>query len=1209
MKHSAFVIALLSAVLLPSLTAPGQSIVAGPVHRRATAFAISGPLVTMPAEASRSQPGRIDFLSVIATSPMPDALLSFNGIANEDNAITYSLLFAPADMIGAVGPNDYVQAVNSLLRVYDKSGIPRTPPVKLSTLFAPLNTTCALRNDGLPNVLYDQFADRWVISQVCSAFPPFRQMIAVSRTSDPTGEYYAYEFVMPNVKVNDFPKMGQWGDAYLMATDEFFGADFAGSGIFAFDRERILAGDPAAGYVYFSLGSDSPVRRRGALPADVDGMAAPPPTAPALFGTYTADEYGDAADAIRLWELSADFDDPFASTFSEADGSPINVTPFDPTSPFGRADIAQPPPGEYLDSQSDRIAHRLAYRNFGTHEALTVNQTVRSSAAGSPYRAGLRLYELHRISGGGFQPISQAAIGDVTSSRWIGAAAQDHEGNTALQYNFVADDKKVSIHYTGRLATDPPNELLPEKTLIEGTGVQRAFGFRWGEYAGMSVDPFEGCTFWLTNAYYTLASQKFSELGWLTRIAAFKFDACEPLQTSTLNGTVTDAATSRPIGGAIVSVADFSRHSMATGNYGPLIIPPGQVIVTGAAKGYRTASMPVTALPGGTNSVGFALEPIPVISAVEMFISAESCKIDGGADPGETISLDVTLRNDGARSAIGLTAQMLQGVGIESPGPVQDYGIIPPGAEAVRTFTFTLSSSLKCGAVARPLLRLTEGGEQLADIVLALQTGKQAIAFSENFDGVTAPDLPAGWLTTSSPNHQLWRTSTARIASGANAVFSPAPHQMGINELVSPAFEITSPDAQISFRNWYELETTFLRNRLYDGSVLEIQIGGGEWQDILAAGGSFLEGGYDGIIDTCCSNPLGGRSGWSGRSGINQMSEFIDTIAAVPASAAGKSVRLRWRIGTDIGSFREGQYLDDILVTDGYTCSCGAPQSFAPFDFDGDGRTDLSVARPNSEPGAPDFRVINSSKGELSAISFGSTGDVPANADFDGDGRTDIAIYRPSTGEWWIMQSSDGTVRAMRFGLQSDLPVPADFDGDGRSDMAVYRPVTGEWYIYRSSDGTVMTVRFGVAEDQPLPADFDGDGRSDIAVFRPSNGVWYIYRSSDAGVTYTAFGLPGDRPLATDFDGDGRADIAVYRPASGIWYLLGSTAGFSAVRFGVAEDQPLTADFDGDGLADVAVYRPSSRIWYYLQSSNWEVRAFEFGGAGEVPLPGIYVGQ
>jgi hypothetical protein len=593
---------------------------------------------------------------------------------------------------------------------------------------------------------------------------------------------------MPNVKVNDFPKMGQWGDAYLMATDEFLGADFAGSGIFAFDRTRMIAGDPDAGYVYFAIGTDSPVRRRGSLPADVDGISAPPKGSPALFATYTADEYGDAADAIRIWELTPDFDDPWSSTFSEAAGSPISVAPFDPTSPFGRADIAQPPPGEFLDSQSDRIAHRLAYRHFGTHESLTVNQTIRTSPPGTTYRAGIRLYELHREASGVFQPATQATIGDDTSSRWIGAAAQDRAGNTALQYNFVSDEKKVSIHYTGRLASDPPNELRPEKVLKDGTGVQRAFGFRWGEYSSMSVDPFEGCTFWLTNAYYTQESQEFSELGWLTRIAAFKFDECEPLQTAAISGTVTDAATSQPINGAVVRVAEFSRHSTATGNYGPLIIPPGPVLITADAKGYRSASHLLTATPGGIYTVDFPLEPVPVITAAAMSISAESCKLNGSADPGETISLDVTLRNNGARAAAGLTAQMLPGGGIESPGPAQDYGTLQPGAEAVRTFTLTVAASLKCGAVARPVLQLTKSGEPLGDVNLKLQTGKQAIALAENFDGVTAPGLPVGWSTSSSANHQLWRTSTSRVTSGTNAAFSPAPHQMGINELVSPAF-------------------------------------------------------------------------------------------------------------------------------------------------------------------------------------------------------------------------------------------------------------------------------------------------------------------------------------------------------------------------------------------------------------------------------------
>jgi len=141
---------------------------------------------------------------------------------------------------------------------------------------------------------------------------------------------------------------------------------------------------------------------------------------------------------------------------------------------------------------------------------------------------------------------------------------------------------------------------------------------------------------------------------------------------------------------------------------------------------------------------------------------------------------------------------------------------------------------------------------------------------------------------------------------------------------MSPVFPITSTNAKLTFRNWYEFETTFLRNRLYDGSVLEISIDGSDFQDIVTAGGTFEAGGYDGIIDSCCQNPLAGHMGWSGRSGPNQTSEFITSIVWLPPSAAGHSVQFRWRAGTDIGTFREGQYIDDVEVTDGYTCSCRA---------------------------------------------------------------------------------------------------------------------------------------------------------------------------------------------------------------------------------------------------------------------------------------------
>jgi hypothetical protein len=1083
-------------------------------------------------------------------------------------------------------------------------GNPQTSPIRLNKLFEPLGTLCSARYDGLPNVLYDPLADRWLISQTCSNFPPFRQMIAISVTGDPGGEYYLYEFVMPNVRLNDFPKFGVWPDGYYMSTDEFLGADYYGSGMFAFDRAKMLSGDPTATYVYFSRPDPIAIRRRGMLPSDLDGLRPPPEGAPNIFVSYTATEYGDPADALRVFEFHVDFDEPERSTFIERPESPIAVAPFDPTSPDGRADIAQPWPGERLDSQSDRLNHRLAYRNHGTYESLVTNQTVRMTPVDEVYRAGVRIYELRR-SDGPFAVHEQATIGSQNASRWIASAAQDHRSNLAVQYNHVTDEKEPSIFYSGRLAVDTAGEFRSEVPLVEGTGVQKAFGWRWGEYSGMSVDPVDDCTFWMTNAYYTQESEAQSDFTWLTRIGRFKFAECDPASRSSFRGNVTNASSGNAVEAAKVSLGAMDRRTSDEGSFGPFLALPGAYDVDVSAPGYRTLSGSITLSANEDRVADYQLDPIPVAVVYESSLIAESCSINSVLEPGETVTMTISLQNNGARNAADLTARVLEGAGVIAPGPIQHFGPVAAGAPPVsRDFSFTIDPETACGELIVLRLEIKDGSELLNTLEIPLRTGTRSEGFRENFDQVTAPALPAGWTTSSSPNHQLWRTSAARTTSGSNAAFSPAPLQRGVNELESPPFEIRTDDAELTFANWYEIESTFLRNRLYDGSVLEIKIGAARWQDIIDAGGRFISGGYDGMIDACCSNPLANRFGWSGRSGIGQTPVFIETAVKLPAAAKGKPVRLRWRIGTDIGGFREGQYIDDIRVTDGYECSCLVKSKIAaPFDFDGDGRTDLSVYDHNDAPEFPDVRILRSSDQTLSTASFGSSGDLPVFADHDGDGRADLSIFRPAEGAWYVLRSSDGVLNVSRFGIAGDTPIAADYDGDGRDDIAVYRPATGVWYLLQTSAG-FAAVTFGIASDIPVPGDRDGDRRADIAVFRPGSGEWYIVSSQTGEVRYAHFGQAGDIPLAADFDGDRRSDVAVFRSSDATWYILRSSLGFVQVPFGLTGDIPLEGDFDGDGKADIGVFRPSDQTWFYLQSNDGEVRGGQFGQAGERPIPG-----
>src|SRR5881396_3498142 len=99
--------------------------------------------------------------------------------------------------------------------------------------------------------------------------------------------------------------------------------------------------------------------------------------------------------------------------------------------------------------------------------------------------------------------------------------------------------------------------------------------------------------------------------------------------------------------------------------------------------------------------------------------------------------------------------------------------------------------------------------------------------------------------------------------------------------------------------------------------------------------------------------------------------------------------------------------------------------------------------------------------------------------DFDGDGKADVSIFRPPVGEWYYQRSSNGVVNGFQFGSSTDKVTPGDFTGDGKTDIAFWRPSTGNWYVLRSEDSTYYAFPFGASGDVPAPADFDGDGKAD----------------------------------------------------------------------------------------------------------------------------------
>jgi subtilisin-like proprotein convertase family protein len=266
------------------------------------------------------------------------------------------------------------------------------------------------------------------------------------------------------------------------------------------------------------------------------------------------------------------------------------------------------------------------------------------------------------------------------------------------------------------------------------------------------------------------------------------------------------------------------------------------------------------------------------------------------------------------------------------------------------------------------------------------------------------------------------------------------------------------------------------------------------------------------------------------------------------------------------------------------------------FDFDGDGKSDVSIYRPSSGV----WYLLNSAQqGSYSAVGFGLATDKIAPADFDGDRKFDVAVFRPSEGNWYIFQSQTNTVRIEAWGLAEDIPVPADFDGDGRADLTVRRLSNATWYIRRSVDNVYTSFANGLSTDTPVSGDFDGDGKTDFALYRAgatagSPSSWVISNSGNGQTTLQQFGNNGDVAFAADFDGDGRDNMTVFRSSNGTWYTsTDPSTNYGARQWGVAGDIPAPGDYNGDGRADFAVFRQG--IWY-IQHSNDSTTRTEFWG-------------
>jgi uncharacterized delta-60 repeat protein len=263
----------------------------------------------------------------------------------------------------------------------------------------------------------------------------------------------------------------------------------------------------------------------------------------------------------------------------------------------------------------------------------------------------------------------------------------------------------------------------------------------------------------------------------------------------------------------------------------------------------------------------------------------------------------------------------------------------------------------------------------------------------------------------------------------------------------------------------------------------------------------------------------------------------------------------------------------------------------AKFDFDNDGRSDLSVFRPSDH-----FWYINRSSAGPFYLQWGLPTDKLAAGDYDNDGTTDIGVYRNGTWhEHWMTSGYHWTFS----GTAGDTPLFGDFSGFGFSTRMLrgIRNGTVTWIISSSQ----RTLSGEQTTDIPIVGDFEGDGRDEIGFFR--DGAWYGGVSDPVPpfAVVKQWGIAGDIPVPGDYDGDRQTDYAVFRPSTGVWWIDRSTAGMIAVQFGLNGDIPVPSDYDGDGKTDIAIFRDG--VWWQIQSSNSAVKVDPWGVAGDIPIP------
>jgi hypothetical protein len=829
---------------------------------------------------------------------------------------------SPPDTNGDVGPAHYLQSINqsvSTVQVLDK-----TTGANLKTFTMQSLATAAPCNSGFcdPVVLYDRMANRWLISELPSNGG--NVCVYVSTSGDPTGTWYAYAFAIES-SLPDYPKYGVWpqgenGGSYLIGVN-------AGSGskrdLIALDRAKMLAGQPAT-FQKFSVPNLANSGFQLVLPATVQGKTPPPDGEPAIFMRPHDDEAQDGAstpsyDLMDMWALGVDWATPANSLLTPL--SPLQMGDYDMTlCGMGGIWNCMPQPGtsQKIDPIREPIHFPLPYRNFGDHQTLV--GTYAEDVDGTDH-AALRWFEFRKTGGGAWSLFQEGLVGgEAGVHRSVGSIAMDGSGNIAIGYTRTGGSAPYypSIYYKGRLSTDPAGTMPQGEYVIADATTSKTNNERWGDYAGMAVDPADDCTFWFTTEYGGSGN---------TKVAAFKFDACGCLavpappvasasapQGNRIDVNWDDSATatitqyfvhrSTVSGGPYTQIAAVADSSPGAG-YGPGYTYHDDTVSGGTRYFYLVKSTDGVACTSLGSSEATAL------ATGQCRLAPSFAGLAAIANPaGGTCTLNLSWSAGSSNCASPIVYDLYRSTtpGF-TPAPVNRIASGVPGT------AFSDGSGILSGVTYYYVVRALDTSNGIEDANTSrrgeVPTGPYSSSgWADTFEGSQSGggfDQP-GWTHNAINGTTNWAWSTFTKHDGAHSWFAADVATVSDKVLVSPAFGV-GPATTLSFYHTFRFEGS--TTSCNDAGTLEYSADGGTtWTVVPDA--DFTAGGFNGTANASGSNPIGGKRAWCGGI-IATMQQTVLNLGA-DADVLNRTIRVRWHEGDGSSNSSTGWYVDTVVV-------------------------------------------------------------------------------------------------------------------------------------------------------------------------------------------------------------------------------------------------------------------------------------------------------